>query len=44
MIQWDWGQLEPETIEWQECLKQWKKSKILDVFIEDTDLEAMLDT
>jgi hypothetical protein len=43
-IQWDRGQLEPETIKWRECLKQWKKSKILDVFIEDTDLEAMLDT
>lgn len=43
-IQWDRGQLEPETIEWRECLKQWKKSKILDVFIEDTDLETILDT
>ena len=43
-IQWDRGQLEPETIEWRECLKQWKKSKILDVFIKDTDLEIMPDT
>jgi hypothetical protein len=33
-VSWDRGQMEPETIEMRECLKHWKKSKILDAFFE----------
>ena len=29
--------MEPETLEMTECLKHWKKSGILDVFLEDED-------
>jgi hypothetical protein len=38
-ISWDRGQIEPATIEMRECLKHWKKSGILDVFLEEKDLE-----
>ena len=34
MVSWDRGQLEPETIEMRECLKHWKRSGILDAFLE----------
>jgi hypothetical protein len=35
-ITWDKAQMEPDTIEIRECLKQWKKSKILNqIVIED---------
>ena len=34
-VTWDRGQIEPETIEMRECLKHWKKSRILDTFFED---------
>jgi len=37
-VSWDRGQMEPETIEMRECLKHWKKSGILDVFLKDSDL------
>jgi hypothetical protein len=33
-ISWDRGQMEPKTIEMRECLKHWKKSRILDVFLD----------
>ena len=33
-VTWDRGQIEPETIEIRECLKHWKRSKILDTFLE----------
>jgi hypothetical protein len=33
-ISWDRGQMEPGTIEMRECLKHWKKSGILNVFLE----------
>ena len=33
-VSWDRGQMEPETIEMRECLKHWKKSGILDTFLE----------
>jgi hypothetical protein len=33
MVTWDRGQIEPETIEQRECLKHWKKSRILNTFI-----------
>ena len=33
-VTWDRGQIEPETIEMRECLKHWKRSKILDTFLE----------
>ena len=36
-ISWERGQLGPETIEMIECLKHWKKSGILDRFIESED-------
>jgi hAT family C-terminal dimerisation region len=36
-VSWDRGQLKPETIEMRECLKHWKKSKILDNFIQELD-------
>jgi hypothetical protein len=34
-VTWDRGQIEPETIEMRECLKHWKRSKILDTFLEE---------
>ena len=35
-ITWDKAQMEPNTIEMRECLKHWKKSKILNqIVIED---------
>jgi hypothetical protein len=35
-ITWDKAQMEPDTIEMRECLKHWKKSKILNqIVIED---------
>jgi hypothetical protein len=35
-ITWDKGQMEPNTIEIRECLKHWKRSKILNqIVIED---------
>ena len=34
MISWERGQLDPETVEMTECLKHWKKSGILDKFLE----------
>ena len=33
-VTWDKGQIEAETIELRECLKHWKKSGILEKFIE----------
>ena len=33
-VSWDRGQMEPRTIEMRECLKHWKKSGILNVFLE----------
>jgi hAT family protein len=33
-ISWERGQMEPETLEMTECLKHWKRSGILDVFLE----------
>jgi hypothetical protein len=35
-VSWDRGQIEPETMEWRECLKHWKKSGILNTFINET--------
>jgi hypothetical protein len=35
-VSWDRGQMEPETIEQRECLKHWKKSGILNTFINET--------
>ena len=35
IVSWDRGQMEPETIEMRECLKHWKKSKILNTFINE---------
>ena len=32
-VSWDKGQMVPETMEWQECLKHWKRSGILDTFL-----------
>ena len=32
-VSWDKGQMVPETIEWRECLKHWKRSGILDTFL-----------
>jgi hypothetical protein len=32
-VSWDKGQMVPETMEWRECLKHWKKSGILDTFL-----------
>ena len=37
-VNWDKGQIEPETIEMRECLKHWKRSGILDTFFEKTVL------
>ena len=36
-ISWERGQLGTETIEMIECLKHWKKSRILDKFLESED-------
>jgi hypothetical protein len=33
-VSWDRGQIELETIEIRECLKHWKRSGILDTFLE----------
>jgi hypothetical protein len=33
-ILWERGQMELETLEMTECLKHWKRSGILDVFLE----------
>jgi len=32
-VTWDRGQIEAKTIELRECLKHWKKSRILEKFI-----------
>jgi len=34
IVTWDRGQIEAETIKLRECLKHWKKSGILEKFIE----------
>jgi len=34
-VSWDRGQLEAETIKLRELLKHWKKSGILDKFLEE---------
>ena len=34
IVSWDRGQMEAETIEIRECLKHWKRSGILDTFLE----------
>jgi hypothetical protein len=36
IVSWDRGQMEPETIEMRECLKHWKRSGILDTFLESS--------
>jgi hypothetical protein len=36
-ISWERGQMEPETLEMTECLKHWKRSGILNVFLEGED-------
>jgi hypothetical protein len=36
-VSWDKGQLEAETIKLRELLKHWKKSGILDKFLEEDD-------
>ena len=36
-ITWEREQLNPETVEMTECLKHWKKSGILDKFLESED-------
>ena len=36
-ISWERGQMEPVTIEMTECLKHWKRSRILDIFLEGED-------
>jgi len=36
-VSWEQGQLRAETIEMTECLKHWKKSRILDKFLENKD-------
>ena len=36
-VSWDRGQIEPETIKKRECLKHWKRSSILDVFLKDSE-------
>jgi hypothetical protein len=36
-VNWDKGQIKPETIEMRECLKYWKKNRILNIFFEKTD-------
>ena len=37
-ISWERGQMEPETLEMIECLKHWKRSRILDIFLESEDV------
>jgi len=32
-VSWDKRQMVPETMEWRECLKHWKRSGILDTFL-----------
>ena len=34
IVSWDKGQMEPKTMEMRECLKHWKRSGILDVFLD----------
>ena len=36
-ISWERGQMEPETLKMTECLKHWKRSGILDVFLKSED-------
>jgi hypothetical protein len=36
IVSWDRGKLEPDIIEMRECLKNWKRSGILDTFFETT--------
>jgi hypothetical protein len=36
IVTWDKGQIELETIEMRECLKHWKRSGILNTFLEST--------
>ena len=36
-VSWERGQLGAETIEMTKCLKHWKKSGILDKFLENED-------
>ena len=36
-ITWDKAQMEPDTIEMRECLKHWKKSKILNQIVIEED-------
>ena len=36
-ITWDKGQMEPDTIEIRECLKHWKRSKILNQIVIEED-------
>jgi len=33
-VSWDRGQMEPKTMEMRECLKHWKRSGILDIFLD----------
>jgi hypothetical protein len=33
IVSWDKGQMVLETMEWRECLKHWKRSRILDTFL-----------
>ena len=33
-VSWERGQMNPETLEMTECLKHWKKSGILDSFLD----------
>jgi len=37
MVSWERGQLNPEAIEMVECLKHWKRSGILDKFLESEE-------
>jgi hypothetical protein len=32
-VSWDRGQMEPKIMEMRECLKHWKRSGILDIFL-----------
>jgi hypothetical protein len=34
MVSWDRAQIEAEIIEIRECLKHWKRSRILNTFLE----------
>jgi hypothetical protein len=36
-VLWERGQIEPETLKITECLKHWKRSGILDVFLKDNN-------